>query len=343
MIRDLSSLHKPKSEDAENFAAQVPQEKTERTGGFYVALALDGLTLAFALWMGVLYANFLTRGESLLALALVATAFGACLSLGLYLVKNTLRRAGIIAGSTIGFFIFALSSENISFGFVAVPVTLLLIFWGEALARARIANSIRVRFLHDARPLLAKTATALVAGGVILFIPHWTPARAFFSQPSFDSLIGVAAGTLERLYSEINFKGTLEEFEQSFARYQLSRTADFRRLPPARQEEVVRNVTASLKEEFGKALRVSPSEERASLSSVLYKVTLRSVGDLQTQFGPGFLAVWLIALFFALRAVAVVFSWIAGFLAHFLFHFFLVAKVIRFRGETETREVVEYV
>ena len=342
MIRDLSNLHSPKSEDAQNFVAQVPTEEIVRTSGFYLSLALDVLTIALALWVGLLYQELLVGGGSLWNIALVATGFGACLSLGLYLTKHAMRRAIVIASAIVGLFVFTLSPLTVSFAGIAVPVSLLLILWGEALGRARIANSLHIRFIHGAQPLLAKTMMALIASGLILFIPYWTPARAFFSQSVFESTFKIATAVVHRFYREITFTGTLDDLEASLARYQLS-TRPFSVIDYPTTEEVVRATTEAIKADFSKALRIDPSEGKQPLSKVLYEVALRTFGDFEKQFGSWFLGIWLLIMFFALRAVGIVLSWIAGAVAYLFFQLFLVAKIIRFRGETETQEIVEYV
>jgi hypothetical protein len=321
----------------------MPTEVIERPSGFYVSLALEALTVAFALWTGLLYQQLLLHGGTLAGIAAVATVFALCFALGLYLTKSAVRRAAVIVCSSLGFFAFSMYGGNIPFAAVAVAVTLLLLFWGEVLARARVANAVYVRFLHDTRPLLTKLATALVAGGLILFIPSWTPARAFLSESSFGAMLQLATGVVGRLYQEIRFTGTLQDFQVSLARYQLSKTAEFRKLPAPRQEEEVRILTERLRPELHKALQIGPSDEALPLQHILYNVSLRTIGNLQTQFGSSFLAVWLITLFLALRAAGMVLAWVAGVGAHLVFHALLVANVIRFRGETQTQEVVEYV
>jgi len=344
MIRDLSSIHNsPKLEGAQNLLAQVPQEEAERTTGFYLSLTLDVLTIALAFWVGLLYREFLGGGGSLWNIGLVATLFGVCLSLGLYLTKHALRRIIVLGVAVIGLFIFTLSSLTLSFAGVAVPVALLLVLWGEALGRARIANSLHTRFFHGAQPLLAKTATALIASGLILYIPYWTPTRAFFSKPAFESTFQVAAAAAHRFYGEVDLTGTLSAFAASLARYRLLGASDFRRLPPAEQERVTREMTATIQTQLNTSLQVGPSEERTPVSLIFYKLALRTFGDFEKQFGSWFLGIWLITMFFALRAVGIVLSWAAGLVAYFFFQLLLVAKIIRFRGETETQEIVEYV
>ncbi len=340
MIRDLI---KPRPSEPQDLLAQVPVEEAERTTGFYLSLALDVLTVAFAFWVGLLYQELLFGGGSLWNIALVATLFGVCLSLGLYLTKHALRRTIVLGVAIIGLFAFTFSPLTISFAGVAIPLALLLVLWGEALGRARIANSLHTRFFHGAQPLLAKTATALIVGGLILYIPFWTPDRAFFSKQVFESTFQAAAAATHRFYGEVDLTGTLGTFAASLARYRLLGAADFRRLPPVEQERVTREMTATIQTQLYASLQVGPSEERTAMSAIFYKLALRTFGDFEKQFGSWFLGIWLITVFFAFRAVGIVLSWIAGLVGYLFFQLLLVAKIIRFRGETETQEVVEYV
>jgi hypothetical protein len=343
MIRDLSSLHSPKTPEGGNFAAQVPEEAVERGSGFYLALALDALTVTLAFWCGILYREFLLGDSSLWGVALVATMLGICLALGLYLTKHGLRRLIVLAVAVVGLFIFTFSSDTLAYAGVAAPLSFLLIVWGEALGRARIANGVHVRFLHGAQPLLAKLATAFTLSGLLLFIPYWTPARGFLSKPAFEATFQASAAAAQHFYGEIDLTGTLGTFAESLARYRLTHAPDFRRLPPAEQERVTRDLAGTLKTQLAASFQVELAEEKTSMGTLLYRAALRTFGDFEKQLGAWFFAIWIVVMFLGLRALGVLSSWVSAGVAYIFFELFLAAKIIRFRGETTTQEVVEFI
>ncbi|MBM3257203.1 MAG: hypothetical protein FJY98_02630 [Candidatus Liptonbacteria bacterium] len=340
MIRDLSS---PKPNDAGNLVAQVPLETEERSSGFYFSLVLDVLTVAFAFWTGLMYQSFLTGEASLGGVAAVATLFGTFLAVGLYLTRHAGRRILVIVGVIVGLFLFTLTPGNAAYVGLSAILTFLLLLWGEALARARIANSLEVRFTHGVQPLLSKATTALVFSGLILFIPIWTPAKAFLSPAEFNSYYEVIGGTLHRFYGEINFSGTFDQFASSLARYELLGNADFKRLPPSRQAAVTEEVTVKVKENLGKTLEVKVEEGKKSMGAIFYKLSMRTLGDLQGKFGTWFLVGWAILLFAIIRGVGVFLYWIAGLLGLLMFHILLLLGITRLRGETRTQQVAEYI
>lgn len=338
MIRDLSS---PKP--AENLAAQVPFESDALSSGFYLALVLDVLTVAFALWAGLLYRGFLGGGNSLAGTIIVAVLFATFLAIGLYLTKKTARRVLVLAGAVAGLFLFFFLSGNVAHAGAGAALTFLLLLWGEALGRARVANSIGLSFFHGVQPLLAKASTALVLSGLILFVPYWTPARAFLSSSDFDSYFRVVGGTLHRFYEEIDFSNSFDEFALSLAHYELLGNQEFKSLPVPRQAEVVKEVTAKVKESMGRTLQVGPEEGGKTMGAIFYRLLTRTLGDMQARFGGWFLAGWVAVLFVMLRGIAVFFYWLAGLFGLIIFHSLIALGAVRIRGETRTQEVVEYI
>ncbi|MCR4328583.1 MAG: hypothetical protein NUV53_03635 [Patescibacteria group bacterium] len=340
MIRDLSNL---KREETQNFATQLPVERTREPSGFYVALALDVLTVACALWIGLSYRTFLDVGTGWAGILLSGGGFSVCLALGLYLTKSITRRILVILGSVAGLFLFTASSINYAYAGSAAFIVFFLILWGEAASRAHIANGIEVRVMQGVRPLLAKSTTALIVAGLLLYIPYWSPAGSFFSQGSFNGIFQSTGEALHRFYGEIDFVGTFDSFTTSIARHSLLSAPDFRRLPTIEQEATVRNLAVTVKENLSNALVISPEEAESPMHVIWYKVILQSLAWLEDKFGVWFIAIWLLSLFGILRGIGVLFYWCAGLITMLFFQTLLVTKVITTKGETCTREVVEYV
>ena len=341
MIRDLIKPRPP--EPSSGLLAQVPTETVERTSGFYIAIVVEVLTVALALWTGISYKNFLGGSGSLGTIVVLTTTLAAFLSLGLYLTKSPLRRIGLLLGTVVGMCLFLPTASTLPFVGGAAAVLVLFLLWGESLGRARVANSLKLRFFHGVHPLLVKFTTAAILGGLLIFLPYWTLARAFPTETSFEAYFKNVGGTVHRFYGELQLTGSFDEFVTSLARYRLLGTSDFRRLPLSRQTAVIEELRVTLKESLSKALHVEPSEEKNSMGKIVYKNLIQILGDLQTRFGPWFLAGWLIIMFLILRGIGTLLYWISAFAAFAAFQVLLMLGVVRMRGETQTQEVAEYV
>lgn len=342
MIRDLTSPPKTTPPQTQNLIEQVSVEKAERGSGFYFGLALDALTLSFALWTGLLFRNFLEFGGSLYAPAIASLGLAVCLSLGLHLTKKIMRRIVILAGVALGLFIFLVSVSNLAFIAVAIVCMFLFLLWGETSSRSRISNSLDLRFLNSVQPLLTKTTTGIILAGIVAFLPYWTPERGVLPRETFDSSFEAIGGMTKQFYGEIKLTGTFSEFAGSIARYQLFAAPDFKKLPPTRQQEVIEENSSKITAGLADQLGISAEDKDKPMNVIFYNLTLQSIQDLQKRLGVMFLGLWAILLFLILRSVGTVAYWVSALIGFFVFQTLLAMGAIRIKGETQTQEVVEY-
>ncbi len=336
MIRDLSSPN------TGNLAADVPAEMEDLPGGFYLSLVFDVLTITFSLWMGLSYRGFLDGTNSLGKVAFIATIFGALLSLGIYLTPKIMRRVGVLAGTVIGIFLFMVTSNTLAYVGVSAVIMFLFLIWGEALGRARMANTLRISFLHGVGPLLSKATTALTITGLLLFIPFWTPSRVFFSPTDFAIYFRGVGNVLHQFYGEINFIGTFEEFASSLAYYELLNNPDYRKLTPAGQERIYQDTAAKAKENLGNILRIETGDEKKPMASIVYTLILKTLEGLRARFGSWFLIGWLTILFIIFRSIGTILYMVAGGVGFIFLQILFILGALRIKGETQTQEKVEF-
>ncbi|RJQ28442.1 hypothetical protein C4571_03665 [Candidatus Parcubacteria bacterium] len=324
----------------QNLIKQIPAERIIRPPGFYKSIVFDVCTVLSAAALGYVYSLYLQNKATPLVFGSVIAVFGIFSALQVFLTKNFARRFSILV---LEAFVFIPFFFDYSFELLVAVVFFFLVFatLGEVASRRAMDNSLQVRFLAVARPVLTRLTTGIVLILILLYIPQWNPESIFLSENAFQGFFDSAAGGANKFYPEVMFSGSFKELAESLARLQLAGTSVFLSLSPASQEQVVRQTASQIIESVSKNLGVEVSGGE-STSKIFYNLIIATLRGFHDRFGQWFLVGWAVAVFFVARGFGTIFYWAVGLCAFIVYELLLAIDFIRITGESRTHEVVEF-
>lgn len=308
--------------------------------GFYKSLGFDFAIVVFSVLSGVVFQKFLAGQVEFFWVPAVFSVFAALSILGSFLAKNLSRRVLVIVLVTLGFLLPFLGASLDLFG-ISFAVMFILLFWGEFLSRGEAENSVEIRFFRMIKHPLSKVISALALVAVILYIPTWSQKSPFISEASFNSVFNFTTGMVAGLYPEYQFGSNLDDFAKSIAKGQLEKDSQFTLLPAAIKNKVLEDTSAKLLEGLSNAagIQLNPAD---TFTNVAYGFLNKSLTDLKTKFGTGFVVLWAIAIFLILRSLGAILGYLVALLAFILYHAMISLHIIRVKTENKPHEVVEF-
>src|SRR3989344_4499612 len=132
--------------NAQDFAKQVPVEKTRRPTGFYKQLGLDAATIISALWFSFAYQRYIENTTPLLVLVVVSIIFAIFSGLQAFMPQSLNRRIMVIILEAIALVAFFISTSGSRVFTLFFPLLLVFFIWGEILAKDR--KSTRLNSSH---------------------------------------------------------------------------------------------------------------------------------------------------------------------------------------------------
>jgi hypothetical protein len=322
--------------------ARKEKERVIEPAGFYKSIVLDALTVFSALVVGYVYKLYLLGGTGFLIVTLSIAVFALFSLFEALLQRSPWRRVSVLVLQIVVLLSFF---YNLPYKFLALAalVVFVLLSWGEERSRAELQNELEIRFFKVVKPQLSKLTTAMILFAIILYLPGWNPDKSFLPEKIFQSVFNSLSETAKSFYPEIRFNSSLEEFAVSVAELNLNKNPDFLMLNPASKKKVLEQTTDEMTSRLGKIFGIDALKERKEpLGSVLYKFLFGAFKQWQGNLGNLFLAVWIIAMFFILRAFGAIFRLVVAIIAFLVYHGLLSLNVIRIRGESQMHEVVEY-
>lgn len=322
-----------------NLLERVAEDEILRPKGYYRLIALDVLTVASALGASYSLKIFFENGT------IIPFAASACLFLifscfEIFLIKNFGRRFFVLVLETAALLSFF---YNESWGMVSAAgfAVIVLLFWGEVSSRSEARNSLEVRFFKTVKPLAKKITTALSLLLVLAYLPQWSKGNELIPKNWFEAAIVSSAGAAESFYPELNFHSDVRNFSLSFAKYKLQESDVYANMSPSMQNQALNKVAASVIESIKKysGMNVSGKDQ---VGEVLYSLFKTALEGWRTYFGGWFLFVWAAAAFLVVRSFGAIFSWLAALFAFSIYELLVGLNVLEIRGESATREKVEF-
>jgi hypothetical protein len=310
----------------------------------YFPFFLEALVIISALAFGYYYREYLSGANSLPLVFICLGFFLMFSGLLTFLFHDIWKRIGIAAleslAATAAFFV----SRPFSTLLFVWAILFIFMSWGIARAREDIATNLKIKFFHGFRLHLHKLVTGLTFMVLILYLPQWSASGTFFSENSFQKTFVPVTELITKFYPEINVSptSTVQAVAESVALSQLARNPIFNDLPDAARkaavQESVNSVLGSLEQGFGGEVNKSDS-----LPTAFYKAITSRLTRYKDKFPNGFIVVWAIIMFFLIRSLGAVTSWVSLLLAYGLYELLIVLKIIRIGEEQRTVEVLEFV
>jgi hypothetical protein len=315
-----------------------------RAAAFYKILGLDILIILAAFFSSETFLDFLD-GKLSFWLPVFSVAFLMAFSVFEVLMgKNFFRRSVVLILEIIAVILpFYLKNQSLSYYYflTAAVALIFFLFLGELQSRRSLDDNIRVRFFRVAKKELSKLTTALVLVFLIFYFPQANAQKSVaLSQYFFDGIYGVSVKLANGLYPEINLSGSYGDFIKSMVDYQLSGDIRFETMPPAIQNQLRSQATAQLMSQISGRLGMSISA-KDSLNEVFQTYFMKILNGWRTQYGVLFFGVWLLALFFSIRSVAVVFYWSVALVFYLIYEILIASDFLRLIPKNRIQEVVE--
>ena len=310
-------IRNPNQTQEQNLIRQTRIEKIEPLPGSYrsykqVILDVCGILAAF--FAGYAYFEFIGGSWSLLAPLGALLLLIVIFTLTTLLEKNIWRRMIMLILDTAAllapFYVF---SPRI-LGIVAA-ITFILLWTGYLQGRSALDHDITIRFFNSTHGTAAKTMTAGLLIGIILYLPRGNIGMVFFDKSEFAVIFNWAADIANKFYPDISLAGSFEAFSMSIAQGSLSDNATFRAMSPDDQKSALSAATAQVEGNIAKALGVAPRGSD-SVSDVTYSAVSGILQKWYNRSAAWFTAIWCIVLFLALRSIGVVVVWIGQIFDH---------------------------
>lgn len=325
----------------QNLINQVTATKIEMPPGFYKSSFFDFLILAAAFGFGYFYHLFLRGETGIYSVVISIAVYAIFLGLRVFLAKSFGRFFLVLLLQIAAMLWFFYATRPSWILGLSAGIMLALSFWGEMLSQSELKNGLEIKFFKTARQTIGKFVTAALLVMIILYLPQWKAEDIFFSEKGFKSLFGWAAGVAGNFYPELNFNSTVGDLAESVARFQLRGSRMWATLPPSAQEQAIKAATSQVIGSLGGSLGVAISAKE-SVSQFFYDLILKTLNRWHVRYGSWFLFVWALTVFFATRALGVIFGWLVSFVAFAVYQLLLAFGVIRISLESRAKETVDF-
>ena len=323
-----------------NLLSQVHKKRFEIAPGIVKSFALDLITLISAFVTGWLFRSTLAGKNGFVGVLISASIFVAVSSLNTILKKDFTHRGGVVALEAL---VFTLIFWGLPFGILisVFLIMFLLLLWGAFTGRSEMENSLEIKFFRVTQKPLSRTITALSIVAIILYVPQWKDKTEFISQKSFDSIFSTSRGVATRLYPEFNFNSDMNALAQSLAQTKLNEDSQYRLLPPAVKEGLIKQTSGTVVKSLGQTLGLDLVGTE-DIGTVLYRYLSKLLDSWRAKLGDTFLVLWSIAAFLFIRGIGTLIGYFVAFLTYVLYHILLVLDVIKIESELQPQEVVDF-
>ena len=315
-------------------------ERLRRPPGFYKLIILDICSIAAAFFVGYAYAEFMKGAWSS---AILLGAFFAVIivsALEALLEKNAWRRIGILIIEVVAFFI-PFYAQNPQLLGISAAIICVFFMVGYAQCRSELSHGMTIRFFQSTHGVVAKTVTALLLAGVVLYIPHVGSGPIFINESGFTVVFDWAAGLAGNFYPTLTLTGSLADFSASVAKESLSGNATFSALSPGDQAAALSAGTTEVEGNFSKFF-IATSTPSSMMSDVAYRSIETTLQMWRARSFFWFSLAWGISVFLVLRTIGVIAVWIGQFFTMIVYELLLAAGAVRITEEAQTKEVIGF-
>ena len=308
--------------------------------GYYKSIILDVLTVLAAVGTGYLYREYLMGPLAPGWLLFGVAALLHLLMFGMLMAENQSRRIVVLAGTAAGLVVWFPTLPLQILG-VATSIMFLFLLWGDIAGRRELLSGMEIRFFHIVRPQLRKVMTALILGGILLYLPQWTPEANFISKNLFTQMFQWAGGLTAQWYPNLRMDTDVQAFIDSIALEQVNKDPTYQQLPQAAKEQVYKQVTTELANTVSRMLAVK-LDLQESVNNLAYRSLLVFLDQWQQKLGPEFITAWAIVAYLVFRTISVVYYLAVSFVAFIVYQILIASNFFSIIGETRLRERLQY-
>ncbi len=323
---------------SENFLNKVPLEKRILPRGAYKLIVLNGLTIASALGLSYTYHLFLNRLTGLSIVLIMFVLLVIFSSFETILTKSVRRRALLILVEIFALFAFFYTLP-LKFLLLAVGSAAFFIILGEIQGRREASQVLKPSYFRVSRVTGTKIMTGLILVAIFMYFPKIQNADQIIPQETFGSLFNWSAGTMKRLYPEIQFQGTIDNLLETLARYEIKKNSLYYEMPIPAQELLKQSLIQERKKQFegwlGLKTQLAGGDE---VKNVLYNFTELKAKKIRDEHFQEFSVAWAILLFLIGKGIGLILIPIISILIFFIIQIFLAANFVFVAGETRTKE-----
>lgn len=328
---------------SQNLTSQINIDKIEPRGkpqGFYKSIVLEAVGIVLAFFVGYAYFEFLGGSWPFLAPIGAILLFVVTLALEALLINKAWRRTGVIVVEIVALLIpfYAFDVRLLA---ICAVIGVIFFIAGYLQSRSEIDHSTTIRFFRSTHGAAAKTVTAALLIGILLYLPMASAGKVFVDESEFNGFFNWAAGLANDFYPKISFTGSFGNFAQSVAKEGFASNTVFEAMSPDDQNAALaaasNQLESNLSASFG--VKISPA---SPMSDVAYNAIKKILQGWSERFSLWFTAGWAIGLFLVLRSVGVVAVWAGQFLTMIAYESLLSLGVIRIVEEPQTKEVIEF-
>jgi len=327
---------------SQDFAKQVPVEKTRRPVGFYKQLGLDAATIVSALWFGFSYSMFIKGIVNLPILSIVLVIFITFSGLQVFMPQSMKRRTIVILLQTFFLLVFFISTEGVRIFTIIGPILLLFFFWGELMARREVKNNLRIRYFRTASKQIGKVTTGIAIAVVLLYMPYLDTAEVFIPEGGLNPFFKILTRVTDHFtFQKINLNLNVMEVAKDFAKMKLDGNKEFRELSLQEQEFAIDNASTEIIKQLEKSLKIK-IDRSEPVSDLFRTLIINTLEDWRDRLGDVFIFGWLVALFFMAKSISVIIGWLGALFGYLIFQLLQSLNFIHAIGENSMQEVVEY-
>lgn len=223
----------------------------------------------------------------------------------------------------------------------ASALMLCFFFLGKRKAGFEIENNLAFRFIKCAKPEFSHMVSGIVLAAVLIYAPSAEKSDTVISEPQFAKIYEFTLGGVEDVYHGLRFTSTLEEFAIDIVRQQLGKDERFAALPEDAQASVLQEAAGKIIQNAQKGIGVAITGEMPAWK-FFYEYFIVRIQAIRTRLGFSFILLWAAGAFLVFRSIGSVFVWAALIVGYIFYEFLFVARMVRLRGESRTKEVVEF-
>lgn len=319
---------------------KLPHEEKVRPAGFYSELVIDGLAVIFAAASGFAASLYLVGGLEWYWFFLIFTFWLSASAILTAATPGFLRRFLIFLGEMAAFLILLGVRAGGYFAWGAV-IFAIACFSGVWSARSDFQNYLTIKFYRSVSRQVRKSVIGCLLLALAVLVPSYLARGQFLTSRQFSALYNPAASFMKQIYGEIDLQGSVSDLSKSLTQYQLSQDSRYKLLPEDIKSQLFVQAYGEVQKEVVKVLG-SETVENEPVSKAAERALNNVLVGWREKYGQVFSAVWIIGLFFALRVVALAYSYLVAFWSYLVYQFLVSMGIVSAFGESKMQEVIRF-
>lgn len=312
-----------------------------RPSGFWRSLCLDAVAIGSAGLFGYVYYQYLTQGLSVWILLGAITFFGVACVIEAFLARGFARGFVVIVLETaaaLGFF----WKDNLQIVCIIALIMIGMLLWGYLSARSRVQNGVEIPFFGASGEMLGKFTTGILLFMILAYVPQIGGNALVVSSQSFRTFFDWTSGLINDFYPGLSLNGSFGDFAESVAKMETQNNPSFQSLSSAQQNIALQQAADQFAQTFIQGAAPRTVAISSPASDAFYNVLDGVLSAWQSQSSGWFDVGWVAVLFVGLRAIGIIYVWVAQFITLIFYELLLATGFMKISEETHSHEVIGY-